>query len=117
LSALSDAPEGEGRFAWVALREAGLMATALRTRRREIAFLKHVFESCEGLGFTRMVSVSDDGDLATLAIVATPDYVQEATELLEALLARAGFLLVPADLPRICREDWFLSEWQAMPAD
>ncbi|MFP6664960.1 MAG: hypothetical protein VCC00_12210 [Deltaproteobacteria bacterium] len=102
----------EGIFRWLTLPEAGLMATALCVRRPEIAFLKHMFESCEGLGFTRMVSVSDDREFATLAIVATPDYVSEATELLASLLAHGGFFLAPTDLPKVCREDWFLSEWR-----
>jgi hypothetical protein len=103
-------------FHWVELREAGLVATALRTRRAEIAFLKHMFESCEGLGFTRMVSVSDDRELATIAVVATPDYTAEVTGLLEFLVAHDGFFLAPTELPQVCREDWFLSEWQATAA-
>lgn len=94
---------------WVALPAAGLWARALRTAKGEVAFWKHLFESYEEVALVRTAETV--GDDVILAIVAPPDFLAVADEILEDVARRGSPVLVPAELPARCREDWFLEEW------
>ena len=100
------------RFDWRVLEDAGLMATGILVDRSQIAFLKHILEACEGLGFTRMVAAGPGSPEAVLAVVVTPDFATEADTLLAALAKGDGLRLDPAALPQIVFSDWFLEEWE-----
>src|SRR5581483_11070535 len=93
---------------WTDLGAAGLSACALRVRRRDIAYFKYLFESYEGVAIVRTVETVDPAT-AVIAVLATPDHVACADEILPAV-ARAA-------LPAVCREDWFLVEWVREPDD
>lgn len=103
------------RLTWHSLDDAGLLATGIRVERAQIAFLKHILEACEGLGFTRMVAASPGSREAVLAVVVTPDFEAEAEALLSALGERDGFVLKPAELPPVVFSEWFLEEWEPAP--
>lgn len=107
----------EHRFDWQSLEDVGLLAAGIRVDRSEIAFLKHILESCEGLGFTRMVACAPGSREALLAVVVTPDFATEADALLSALAVRDGFLLEGAALPPVVFSDWFLEEWEPAALD
>ena len=99
------------QFSWTPLVAAGLWGTGVFMRRSEIAFLKHVVESYEGLGFTRMVAAEEGGENAVVAVLATADFIDPLDALLTALQSQAGYRLTPRELPSVCRERWFLAEW------
>jgi uncharacterized protein DUF4911 len=63
----------------------------LRLPRREIAFVKFVFESYEGIAVTRTL----DRDRAVLALLVAPDFADEARRIVAALAAETGCELVP----------------------
>ncbi len=97
-------------FPWACLEQAGLWGTGVLIRRSEIAFLKHVVESYEGLGFTRMVASEGESD-AVVAVMGPASSRAPLEELLLSLRGRAGYRLVPRELPAICHESWFCTEW------
>jgi hypothetical protein len=97
-------------FPWARLEQAGLWGTAVVIRRSEIAFLKHVVESYEGLGFTRMVASEGESD-AVVAVMGPASSRASLEELLLSLRGRAGYPLAPRQLPAICHESWFCAEW------
>jgi hypothetical protein len=103
--------DGALKFPWTSRDAAELWGTGVVLRRSEIAFLKHVVESYEGIGFTRMVSSEQGGEDAVVAVLATVDFMAPLDELLEALREQAGYRLEPCPLPSVCRERWFLEEW------
>ena len=103
--------EPEMVFPWTAMERAGLWGTGVLLRRSEIAFLKHVVESYEGLGFTRMVGAEGSGDEATVAVIATKDFIFELDRLLCSLRDTVGYRLEAVALPEVCRERWFHTEW------
>lgn len=97
-------------FTWACLEQAGLWGTGVVIRRSEIAFLKHVIESYEGLGFTRMVESEGESD-AVVAVMGPASSRAFLEELLLSLRRRAGYRLVPRILPAVCHESWFCTEW------
>lgn len=97
-------------FPWACLEQAGLWGTGVVIRRSEIAFLKHVVESYEGLGFTRMVASEGESD-ALVAVMGPASSRASLEKLLSSLRRRAGYRLVPRKLPAICHETWFCREW------
>lgn len=58
----------------------------LEVPRREIAYVKFVFESYEGVAVTRTL----DRHRALLAVLAVPDFVPQARAIVAALAAEAG---------------------------
>ena len=98
------------RFPWGPLDQAGLWGTGVVIRRSEIAFLKHVVESYEGLGFTRMVCAQGDHD-ALVAVLGPASSCSSLDRLLDSLRSSSGDPLVPQSLPEVCHQRWFLQEW------
>jgi hypothetical protein len=98
------------RRSWTSLAPAGLAACALRVPRREISTLKYLFESYEGVAIVRTVETVDAAT-AVVALLAPPDQVGEADAILDDLERTASPPIVPAELPAVCHEDWFLEEW------
>ncbi|HZR82519.1 MAG TPA: DUF4911 domain-containing protein [Candidatus Binatia bacterium] len=101
---------------WTDLGAAGLSACALRVRRRDIAYFKYLFESYEGVAIVRTVETVDPAT-AVIAVLATPDHVACADEILAAVEAEGSPAVARAALPAVCREDWFLVEWVREPDD
>lgn len=96
--------------AWVELTGAGLHALAFRTPRCDVAFWKHLYESFEDVAIIR--TAAHDGEEAILAVVAPPDFLEEARAILDDVIRRGTPPVSPAELPVGCREDWFLAEWE-----
>ncbi len=98
-------------FQWVDLGLSGLRATALRLPRAEMGFLKHLYESWEGVAITRTVATLAETDEIVAAIVCTPDFEEQADAILSDHVRRSAAEFRPETLPASCREDWFLREW------
>lgn len=52
-----------------------------------------------------------DREHALIAILATPDHVEEAEAILSDVEGEGSPALAREELPSVCREDWFLEEW------
>ncbi len=100
-----------GDFEWVDLGPSGLRATAIRLPRAEMGFLKHLYESWEGVAITRTVATLASTDEIVAAIVCTPDFEAQADAILIDHVQRSAADFGPEALPSSCREDWFLREW------
>jgi hypothetical protein len=59
--------------------------------RREIAFVKFVFESYEGIAVTRTL----DRERALLALLVAPDFAADARRIVAALAPETGCEVVP----------------------
>lgn len=95
---------------WTFLEDAGLVAIAFRVARRDIAYFKYLFESYEDVAIVRTVETLDASS-AVIAVLAAPDQVEDAEQIL-AEVERSGTPAVArVELPPVCREDWFLEEW------
>ena len=86
-----------------------MWARAIRTRRADVAFWKHLFESFEDVAIVR--TAANEGEDAIVAIVAPPDFVDEAEAILRDVVRRGSSRAMAAELPASCRQDWFLAEW------
>jgi len=92
------------------LEQAGLAAVAFRVGRRDIAFFKYLFESYEGVAIVRTVETIDAAS-AVIAVLAAPDQVEDAEEILAEVERGGSPALERVPLPPVCREDWFLEAW------
>jgi hypothetical protein len=63
----------------------------LRVPRREIAYVKFVFESYEGVAVCRTI----DPDEAVVVVIAVPDFAEQARQVVAALAAEGACALVP----------------------
>jgi hypothetical protein len=63
----------------------------LRVPRHEVAYVKFVFESYEGVAVTRTV----DRHAALLAVLAAPDFLPQVRAIVDALAAEIGCRTVP----------------------
>ena len=64
----------------------------LHVPRAEIAYVKFIFESYEGVAVVRTL----DRHAATLVVLAAPDFVDEARRVIAALATEAGVTEIPA---------------------
>lgn len=95
---------------WTRLAPAGLDVRALRVARRDVSFLKFLFESYEGVAILRTVETVDRAT-AIVAVLAPPDMSAEAEAIIASVVARGAPPIADAPLPAACHEDWFLEEW------
>lgn len=98
------------RPGWSLLADAELWARVIRVAREDIAYFKFLFESYEGVAIIRTVETRADGEVI-IAVLATADFRAETDAILDDVHARGAPAFVPADLPDVCNEDWFLSTW------
>lgn len=66
----------------------------LRVPRREIAYVKFVFESYEGVAVCRTL----DPDEAIVVVIAVPDFADDARRVIEALAADGACTPIAAPL-------------------
>lgn len=82
----------------------------MRVAREDIAYFKCLFESYEGVAIIRTVETLGGGD-ALIAVLATGDFRAEVDAILDDVRERGAPAFMPAALPAVCTEDWFLSTW------
>ncbi len=63
----------------------------IRVARADIAFVKFIFESYEGIAVVRTL----DRHAADLVVLAVPDFVADAHAILESLRPRVPWTLLP----------------------
>ena len=73
----------------------------LRIQREDIALLKFVVESYEGVGIVRTL----DRKKATVAILAMPDFIDHMRALLESLREEMEWYEIP---PPTEKDDWLM---------
>ncbi len=78
-----------------------LVPIYLRVERRDIALVKFVFESYEGVGIVRTV----DKKKATVVILVVPDFLTHAWAILESLKEHMEWHEI---LPPEVQDDWLL---------
>jgi hypothetical protein len=71
----------------------------LRLAPRDIAYVKFVFESYEGVAVLRTL----DADAALLVVLVAPDFLPDAREIIASLAAEGACEEVPAPSPA---RDW-----------
>jgi len=101
---------------WSLLGDAALWARVIRVQREDIAYFKHLFESYEGVAIVRTVETRGDGTVA-IAVLATADFRDETDAILSDVAARGAPGFLPAPLPPVCTEDWFLHAWTREQSD
>lgn len=74
----------------------------LRIDRRDIAFVKFVFESYEGVAVVRTL----DRQAAVIVVLVATDFIEAARRILDSLRASARFEEIAA--PPEAEEDWLL---------
>ncbi|MGE0820772.1 MAG: DUF4911 domain-containing protein [Candidatus Binatia bacterium] len=77
----------------------------LRIRREDIALIKFVIESYEGIGIVRTI----DRKKATVAVLAMPDWVTHMRTVLESLREEMDWHEIP---PPEEQDDWLMREIQ-----
>ena len=80
-----------------------LIEIYLRIRREDIALLKFVVESYEGIGIVRTI----DRKRATVAILAMPDLVDHMWAVLESLREDMEWYEIPAPTEQ---DDWLMEK-------
>jgi len=80
-----------------------LIEIYLRIQRTDIALLKFVVESYEGIGIVRTI----DRKRATVAILAMPDLVDHVWAVLESLREDMEWHEIPAPIEQ---DDWLMQE-------
>ncbi len=76
----------------------------LRVAPADIAFVKFVFESYEGVGIVRTI----DRHVAVIVVLAVADFLDTAREILESLQAAIPWTEV--DAPPLPADDWLMRE-------
>ena len=95
---------------WSLLGESGLWCCAIRIAIEEVAFFKYLFESYEEVAVVRTAATDPDGT-AVIAILAPPEFRDDAAAILDDVLERGAARATLVEMPAVCREDWFLTEW------
>jgi hypothetical protein len=80
-----------------------LIEIYLRIRREDIALLKFVIESYEGVGIVRTL----DRKKATVVVLAMPDFLADVRAVLESLREHMDWHEIPAPEER---DDWLMQE-------
>jgi len=80
-----------------------LIEIYLRIQRTDIALLKFVVESYEGIGIVRTI----DRKKATIAVLAMPDLVDHMWRVLESLRDEVEWYEIPAPIEQ---DDWLMEE-------
>lgn len=83
-----------------------LIEIYLRIQRTDIALLKFVVESYEGIGIVRTI----DRKKATVAVLAMPDLVDHMWSVLESLREEMEWFEIP---PPQEQDDWLMEEIKA----
>ena len=78
-----------------------LIEIYLRIRREDIALLKFVLESYEGIGIVRTI----DRKKATVVVLAMPDLIDEVRAVLESLHEHMEWYEIP---PPVEQDDWLM---------
>ena len=76
----------------------------LRVAPADIAFVKFVFESYEGVGIVRTI----DRHAAIIVVLAVPDFLDTARKILDSLQAAIPWTEV--DAPPMPADDWLMRE-------
>lgn len=79
----------------------------LQTRSEDIAYIKFIFESYEGVGIVRTV----DRKRTIIVLLAAPDFTGTARQILESL--KRDVLLIEIPRPAEVRDDWLVAELAA----
>ncbi len=80
-----------------------LIEIYLRLRREDIALLKFVVESYEGIGIVRTL----DRKRATVAVLAMPDAIEHVRGVLDSLRDEMEWYEIP---PPIEQDDWLMKQ-------
>jgi hypothetical protein len=73
----------------------------LRVRREDIALLKFLLESYEGIGIVRTI----DRKKATVVVLAMPDFIQDVRAVLASLREHMDWYEIPAPAEQ---DDWLI---------
>lgn len=76
----------------------------LRLAPADIAFVKFLFESYEGVGIVRTI----DRHAAVIVVLAVPDFLDTARAILESL--QAAIPCTEVDPPPLPADDWLMRE-------
>lgn len=85
-----------------------LIEIYLRIRREDIALIKFVLESYEGLGIVRTI----DRKKATVVVLAMPDLIDEVRAVLNSLREHLEWHEIPAPAEQ---DDWLMKERRQQP--
>ncbi|MEW6296129.1 MAG: DUF4911 domain-containing protein [Thermodesulfobacteriota bacterium] len=78
-----------------------LLEIYLRVRREDIALLKFLLESYEGIGIVRTI----DKKKATVVVLAMPDFIRQVRAVLESLREHMDWYEIPAPAEQ---DDWLM---------
>jgi len=84
-------------------RPADLIEIYLRIQREDIALIKFVFESYEGIGIVRTV----DKKKATVVVLVVPDFIDHARAILDSLREHMEWHEIP---PPEVQDDWLIEK-------
>jgi hypothetical protein len=76
----------------------------METPPQHIAYIKFIFESYEEIGIIRTV----DRNKAVIVLLAVPDYVEVARQLVASLMKEVPLMEIPR--PADLRDDWLMTE-------
>ena len=84
-------------------RSTDLIEIYLRIQRQDIALIKFVFESYEGVGIVRTV----DKKKATVVVLVMPDFIDHARAILDSLREHTEWHEIP---PPAVQGDWLIEK-------
>jgi hypothetical protein len=85
---------------------ADLIEIYLRIQRQDIALIKFIFESYEGIGIVRTV----DKKKATVVILVVPDFIAHARAILDSLREHMEWHEIP---PPEVQDDWLMEKMRS----
>ncbi len=87
-------------------QQTNLITIYLRIQREDIALVKFIFESYEGIGIVRTV----DKKKATVVILVVPDFIIQARAILDSLREHLDWHEIP---PPEEQDDWLMEKMRS----